>query len=248
MNTDPYQDFAERYDLSFGQFGEDDSQEVEFFRNLFSRNGVRSVLDCACGTGRHLPLFHSLGREVVGSDISEGMLIQARKNLAGHNLNISLRQADFRGLPGHFDRQFDAVVCLAAIGFMPDEAECLKALKSMFAVLREGGLLVLTAMPTDRQWKERPRYQLVANTRDFTRLFVVDYEEQTARYNILDVFHCEARNELKEWSAELRIFLQDEQERLLRASGFRSLEFYGSFDFTPYDKETSNRLISIAYK
>jgi glycine/sarcosine N-methyltransferase len=248
MTTDPYQDFAERYDLSFGQFGEGEPQGIEFFRNLFSRNGVRTVLDCACGTGRHLPLFHSLGREVVGSDISEGMLTQARKNLAEHNLNLSLRQVDFRGLPNHFERQFDAVVCLAAIGFMPDEAECLKALKSMFAVLREGGLLVLTAMPTDRQWKERPRYQLVANTRDFTRLFVVDYEERTARYNILDVFHSEARNELEEWSAELRVFLQDEQERLLRASGFRSLEFYGSFDFAPYDKETSNRLISIAYK
>ena len=131
---------------------------------------------------------------------------------------------------------------------MPDEAECLKAFTSMFGVLRSGGLLVLTAMPTDRQWKEKPRFHLVTNRRDFTRLFVVDYMECTARYNILDIFHSEDRNDLKEWSAELRVYLRDEQERLLKASGFRHVDFFGSFDFTPYDKEVSNSLIAVAPK
>ena len=34
MNADAYKGFAERYDLSFGQFGEHEPQIVEFFRRL----------------------------------------------------------------------------------------------------------------------------------------------------------------------------------------------------------------------
>jgi len=248
MDSDGYIGFAKRYDLSFGPFGEHDKQMVEFFRNLIVENNVRTVLDCACGTGRHLDLFHSLGCEVMGSDVSEAMLVQAEKNLAEHGLEIPLRLADFRDLPYYFERRFDALVCLSAIGFMPDETECIKAFKSMFEVLRDGGLLVLTSMPTDRQWKEKPRFHLVTNTRDFSRLFVMDYKECTVGYTILDLFHSEGRCELKEWSAELRVFLRDDQERTLKAAGFRRVDFYSSFDFTSYNKEISDSLIAVAYK
>ena len=248
MNNDAYKDFAGRYDLSFGPFEEHDPQVVGFFRKLFAENKVNTILDCACGTGRFLHLFHSLGCEVTGSDISEAMLAQAERNLAEHGLEIPLHRADFRNLSPHFEPRFDAVVCISAIGFMPDETECLKAFTSMFEVLRDGGTLVLTAMPTDHQWKEKTRFQLVSNTRDFTRLFVVDYKELSALYNILDIFHSEERYELKEWRAELRVFLSDDQERMLKDAGFRRVDFYGSFDFTPYDRETSNSLIAITYK
>ena len=79
MNADAYKGFAERYDLSFGQFGEHEPQIVEFFRRLFAQNNVHTVLDCACGTGRYLLLFHSLECKVWGSDFSEAMLAQARQ-------------------------------------------------------------------------------------------------------------------------------------------------------------------------
>ncbi|HEX6304534.1 MAG TPA: hypothetical protein VFZ76_10120 [Anaerolineales bacterium] len=67
MATDPYEGMAERYDLSFGLFGEQDPQMSEFFRQLFTNHGVHDVLDCARGTGRHLPLFQGLGCEVWAS-------------------------------------------------------------------------------------------------------------------------------------------------------------------------------------
>ena len=248
MTRDLYEDFAERYDLAFGQFGAHDPYAVEFFRKLFVANAVSTVLDCACGTGRHLRLFYSLGCEVFGSDLSESMLAQARKNLTECGIEVPLCQADYRDLPRHFQRQFDAVVCLGAIGYMPNEVEYLRALGSMGQVLRQGGILVLTAIPTDRQWKEKPRFMLTANTRDFSRLFAIDYLEQTARYTILDIFHSEEANELKVWSAELSVLLRDDMERLLKASGFHTVDFYGAFDFTPYDKEVSNSLIAVAHK
>lgn len=245
---DLYQDFAERYDLAFGQFGTHDPTAVEFYRRLFAANAVRTVLDCACGTGRHLALFHSLGCEVLGSDVSESMLAQARVNLTKCGMEVPLCQADYRDLPRHFRRQFDAVVCLGSIGYMPSEAEYLRAVGSMGHVLRPGGILVLTAIPTDRQWQEKPRFVLSANTRDLSRVFVIDYFERTARYTILDIFHSEQANDLKVWSAELYVFLRDDQERLLKAAGYHTMNFYGAFDFVPYDKGASDSLIAVAHR
>jgi glycine/sarcosine N-methyltransferase len=245
---DRYADFAERYDLASGPPGEPELQLVGFFRRLFAEHGVHTILDCACGTGRHLLLFRSLGCEVQGSDASASMLAQARRKLAQEGVEAPLRQADYRELPRHFSRQFDAVTCLGAIGYMPDETQCLRALRSMATVLREGGILVLTAIPTDRQWAEKPRFLLAANTRDVSRLFVVDYGERTACYNVLDILHGEEKRGLDVWSAELTVLLRDDQERLLTAAGFERLDFYGSFDFQPYNREASKRLIAVARK
>ncbi len=250
MTSDLYEGFAERYDLFFGKFGEHDSTYSEFFRKLFAENQVRSVLDCACGTGGDLHLFRSLGCEVIGSDISDSMLNQAGKNLSGCGLEIPLRKADYRELHRHFDRQFDAVVCLStSILHMPNEREVLSAVKSMREVLREGGILILTQGTTDKMWKEKPRFVLAVSRNDFSRLFVIDYSDQGATYNILDIFHGEEPGDLKVWSTDYPyVLLQDDQDRLLRASGFETVDFYGSYNFDPYDKETSNLLIAVARK
>jgi hypothetical protein len=53
-------------------------------------------------------------------------------------------------------------------------------------------------------------------------------------------------NEFKVWSAELSIFLKDEQERLLKEAGFQRIDFYESFDFKTYRKESSDLLIAVA--
>jgi SAM-dependent methyltransferase len=247
---DPYEGFAERYDLFDDEFGDSHLEELEFFRKLFVSQGVQRVLDCACGTGKHLPLFHSLGCQVTGSDLSPSMLAQARDNLAAYGLDLSLHQADYRELPQHFPTPFDVVVCLSSsILHMPDDEQVLRAFRSMRAVLRPRGILVLTQGTTDRQWQEKPRFILAVNTSDFSRLFAIDYLGPGARYNILDLFHSEDRNELKVWSVEYpHMLLRDDQERLLKAAGFRRVEFHGSYQFVPYDKEKSQRLIAVAHK
>ena len=250
MADDAYAGFAERYDLFGERFGEFDRSMIAFFQKHFAAQGVQSVLDCACGTGRHLPLFHSLGCEVVGTDISPSMLAQARRNLHRLGLQIPLHQVDYRCLPRHLDRTFDAVACLSSsLLHMPNEEEAKRALGSMGQVLRDGGLLILTQGTTDRQWRDKPRFILAVNTRAFSRLFVIDYVGESARYNVLDIFHSDEADELKVWSVDYaRVYLRDDQERLLRASGFRSITFYGSYGFEPYSLEASDLLIAVARK
>lgn len=245
--SDPYEGLAERYDLFFERFGDHSPAEEAFFRRLFVERGVTSVLDCACGTGHDLVLFRELGCRVVGSDLSEAMLARAQRNLAGRGVHVPLHQADYRDLPSRFVERFDAVTCLSSsILHMPDEGEALRAYQSMRGVLREGGILVLTQGTTDRQWAEQPRFMLAANSPEFTRCFAIDYREQEATYNILDIWHGAERSELAVWSCVYPRLLRDDHERLLREAGFADLAFYGHWDGSPYEKAASRRLIIVA--
>ena len=190
MSKDNYRDFADRYDLFFEDFRGRAPEVVKFFKSLFGRNSVRSVLDCACGTGRDLVMFRQLGLEVFGSDVSPSMLARAEVNLRDLGIAIPLKQVDYRELPGSYEHRFDAVVCLSSsLLEMPDEAEALRALKSMRKVLNERGILVLSQGTTDKQWKDKPRFIPVVNRSDFSRFFVIDYGDSGADYNVLDVFH-----------------------------------------------------------
>jgi len=250
MSTDPYERFAERYDLFFGPFSEHEPKKVEFFRELFAHHHVHSVLDCACGTGRDVHLFHSLGCDVSGSDISPAMLAQAERNLATHHVDVSLDQVDYRELHLNYARDFDAVACLSSSIFeMPDELELRRALASMRGMLRDGGILVLTAGMSDKTWKEKPRFIPEISRDDFTRLFVIDYLDHGARFNVVDLHHDAARKDMNVWSITYaHVYLHDDIEAALQAVGFRTYSFYGNYEFEPYDKERSGMMIAVAQK
>jgi SAM-dependent methyltransferase len=142
---------------------------------------VRRVLDCACGTGHHLVL-RSLGCDLVGSDISEARLTRARANLAARGAEVTLH-ADCRDLAWRAREPFDAVLRLStSILQVPGEPEVLRALQNMRAVLRPGGLHVLTQGTTDPAWREKPRFLFAADRPGVTRIFVFEYlSERAAR-------------------------------------------------------------------
>ena len=87
-----------------------------------------------------------------------------------------------------------------------------------------------------------------ANTRDFSRLYAIDYLERTARYHVLDIYHGEQDRGLKVWRAELTVLLREDQQRLLDRAGFRTVNFFGTFAFDPYDEAMSDRLIAVAHR
>ncbi len=248
MSEDTYAGFAGRYDLFHESFDEHSPERVEFFKRVFADHHVEALLDCACGTGRDLALFHSLGLKVSGSDISDAMLAVARRNLSQLGREI-IRKADYRELENHYGSEFDAVVCLSSsLLEMPDETEALKALSSMRSVLRDGGILVLSQGTTDKMWAEKPRFIPVVNRPGFSRVFVIDYTERGARFNVMDLYHDEFLTDFKVWTKEYRrVILKRDYERLLKEAGYKRADFYGAYNLSPYDEGSSEILLCVAH-
>ncbi len=121
------------------------------------------VLDVACGTGTVSFALAPQAREVVGIDISPGMLAKARaiRHHRGiRNVHFVLGQAEH--LPFR-DEQFDAAVCRLAIHHFPrPELE----IREMARVLKPGGRLVILDTVSSEDEREARLHNALERLRD----------------------------------------------------------------------------------
>jgi ubiquinone/menaquinone biosynthesis C-methylase UbiE len=93
------------------------------------------ILDVGTGTGFLLLPLVKLGHDVVGIDISEGMLSVAKKNAEKMGLNIDVRIGDAEAL-AFDDNTFDVVVSRWVLWTLPHPQ---KAIGEWLRVLKPGG-------------------------------------------------------------------------------------------------------------
>jgi len=94
----------------------------------------RSLLDIPVGTGRFIPEYEAQRLEVLGVDISESMLSEARSRVTGSSVRLEL--GDARSL-SCADGSFDVVVCWRLLHLIPPE--------SIAPVIRELGRVMRAA-------------------------------------------------------------------------------------------------------
>jgi ubiquinone/menaquinone biosynthesis C-methylase UbiE len=241
---DVYDKFAYDYD-EFGSIEDYLGDEKSFFESLFREHKVKTVLDCACGTGQHLFMFSEMGLSVSGSDFSEPMLEVADQNLKRLGKTIPLCRCDFRFLEQAHSELFDSVVCLtSALPHLHTDADLLIALKSMKNRLNENGLLVLTQGITHFTLT-LPAIQVIVNRNDFSRVFVIERDGHLQTIHAVDLFHSDSRTEINQYEFVRRIILDDEYRVLLSEAGFQRVSFLGDYDKCKYNGE-SRRLIVVA--
>jgi len=242
MEKDQYLNIAARYDYMLIK----NPEREAFFKKIFLKNNVKSVLDCACGTGKDLVLFNSLGLNVTGSDISESMLNIAQKRIVENGLKIPLFKEDYQLLENKITEKFDAVVCLTNAINEP-EVDVIKAFNSMKNVLNKNGIIIFDQGQTDLMMKNPPEHMLEVNNTDFSRLFTMNYSEDIMAIKIFDLVHTENENELSISSFKVKIRLYDDWIKIMGKVNLNA-EIYGNWDLSQYDKERSNRLIVVARK
>lgn len=118
----------------------------------------------------------------------------------------------------------------------------------MRSVLRAGGILVFDQGQTDASMHNPPSFAPIMNNRDFTRLFIMAYSGDVQTVDIFDFIHTEEFSDFLHSSVQIRIRLLDSWDQLLGETGFDNVEYHGDWDGSPYDKESSRRLIVVAKK
>ena len=129
---------AHVYDLLYS-FKDYEAESRDLVSLIHERNpGAVSLLDVACGTGKHLELLRSAFPDIAGVDLDAGPLAIAEQRLP----DVPSSRADMRTFD--LGRTFDAVTCLfSSVGYLRDEAELTQAVGRMAAHLAPGGVLVI---------------------------------------------------------------------------------------------------------
>ncbi len=131
-----WDDRSATYDSSLGHSGlENDWKEV--LSGIF--HGKKRILDIGTGTGFLAILLAELGHEVVGIDLSEGMLSVAREKAGKAGVGIDLKIADAENLPFD-DESFDAIICRHVLWTLPNPE---KAVREWSRIVRNGGKVVV---------------------------------------------------------------------------------------------------------
>jgi ubiquinone/menaquinone biosynthesis C-methylase UbiE len=86
------------------------------------------ILDVGTGTGFIALLLAELGHEVVGIDISEGMLEVARKKASKAGLKVEFKLGDAENLPFE-DESFDAVISRHLLWTLPNPQKAVEEWK-----------------------------------------------------------------------------------------------------------------------
>jgi SAM-dependent methyltransferase len=128
---------ADLYDLLYSW--KDYAAEAATIREAITRRRptATTLLDVACGTGRHLEHLREW-YQVAGVDAEPQMLDAARRRLG----DVALYQGDMRDF--ELARQFDVVTCLfSSIGYMQTSRDLTRALSNMARHLTADGLLIV---------------------------------------------------------------------------------------------------------
>jgi SAM-dependent methyltransferase len=169
--------------------------------------GARTLLDVACGTGRHLEqLRHQFVCEEL--DLDQGLLEVARQRLPG----IRLTHADMADF--NLGRHFDAVICLSgSVGYLGTVERLQAAVATMAGHLEPGGVLVVEAWILPEAWIEAAATRVNVVEEDDQRFVRVIAGSRQGAHSVLRMHYvvaAEGEIVTADERHELRLFTKDE--------------------------------------
>jgi SAM-dependent methyltransferase len=177
--------------------------------------GARTLLDVACGTGKHLD--HLRRRyDAEGLDLDPKLLAIARERLP----SVPLHEGDMTAFD--LGRRFDVVLCLfSSIGYARTVEDLNRAVAAMAGHLRSGALLVVEPWITPEAWQDDHVGAVFVDEPDL-KIARVDLGERHGRLSRMDFHYLVATPagiDRFEERHELGLFTHDEYVAAFRAAG-----------------------------
>jgi len=224
MNT--YDRLAPHYELMYaGSYHAQQEQDIAWLDHVLQIHHVNSVLDSSCGDGIHAIPLARLGYRLTGSDLSRGMLRQARKRCAEAGVFFPLHALDFRRLERQFSpASFDAVLALGhSLVHVLSPQHATQALQQMGCVLKPQGLL-LVDLPDFERLKKLPSLSSTLIPHPGGGVTVVISQRQFERDRVqLTLYRLEKRGRRARthvYTVTLRAWSAQDFERQLQSVGF----------------------------
>jgi glycine/sarcosine N-methyltransferase len=217
--------------------------------SLREDGGVRSVVDCGCGTGAQLMPFATAGLSCLGFDPDPSLVAIARRKLATYP-KTRIEPGAFADIRRLTSFPSDLLLCLGnSLVHVPRE-EAGKFLSDASSVLSPGGVLLLQILNYERLFNERVTDLPLIRSGDGSVEFRRRYEwENERRVLFHTALRLSAADEPRIVHNEIVLhpIYPEELWEMLASAGFSNVNFYGDFaraDFHP----RSEALVCLARK
>jgi len=225
---------------------------VQYLRDLLEARNARprTVLDLACGTGNVTERLAAEGYAVVGVDIAEDMVVEARQKALARGLPVQyvVQDAAELELPG---RKFDLCVSLFdSLNYVTDPSRLRKAFERVRVHLSRNGLFMFDMNSeyalknrffdqSNRAADARLRYDWVSEYFPDTRLCCIKMQFWNREEDGSDTEFTE-----EHWQFAYR---EDEVVQMLEDSGYEEISAFQAYTMRPTHRAT-DRIFYVARK
>ncbi|HWY79580.1 MAG TPA: class I SAM-dependent methyltransferase [Candidatus Sulfotelmatobacter sp.] len=166
------------------------TKEIDAFASLLTKNA--NTLDAGCGSGRDAHFLHKKELNVVGLDISPGLLAVARKDFP----EIQFIEGNLIDLPFK-NETFDGIWSRASLLHFETIEDVKKALSEFNRVLKKQGLLYVLVKAQTGKEKTAIVSDTVSHHDRFFQYFLKDELENLLIEAGFQIISLEQKNELK---------------------------------------------------
>jgi cyclopropane fatty-acyl-phospholipid synthase-like methyltransferase len=194
-----------------------------------------SILDLACGKGRHSIFLNSLGFNVTGLDLSKNSIKEA-KTRESSSLHFDVH--DMRNL---YNTQFEVVLNLfTSFGYFEKDLDNFKVIQTIKSSLKQNGIGVIDFMNSP-QVIENLIAQNSHKIDGVTFKLKRSYSDGFITKDI-DISDSDKTYQFQE---KVRAYSFQDFEVMLSNAGLHLLECFGNYNLEPLNIKTSKRLILI---
>ena len=228
--------------------------EVEGLMRLFSEHGVPpggTILDLACGIGRHSLLLAEKGYRVVGVDISSTFIKRAEELAAERGVSgrVEFMVGDMRRvgeLLGDLGESFDAVVNLFTSHGYWDEYTDGAIFSQARDLARQGGIFVIHTV--NRDYLVRHFQAMDVSYGEGGRVVIMERRldlESSRMFNVWKYYEQQGDDleHLSTFEFDHRVYSLHELVRLVEKAGWSYHSSFGGYDMEPVSTDTFGMVI-----
>jgi ubiquinone/menaquinone biosynthesis C-methylase UbiE len=154
---DEYKSIAPLYHWFFTDQDLDHPESYIERDELLSALKNARILDASCGIGLRACGLAIRGNEVVGADLSAGMLHQAQELANRHGISLPFHHSGWLELPELIDKNFDYVLCMGnSISHVNAGSPLEKVMEAFSRVVAPSGHVIITSRNWDHMIAAKP--------------------------------------------------------------------------------------------
>jgi len=213
-----------------------------FIDNLTSKLNINkaTILDLACGKGRHAHYLAEKENNVVGLDLSKESIHYATSAYTLPNLEFYVHDMRLPFRINYFDYVFNL---FTSLGYFDDLNENEKVFESMHIALKENGHILIDFMNA-----EKVINNLVSRENKIIDGYTFYIRKEVKEGKIIKSIQIEKDEKIWLYKEEVQVLMQHHFHTFLNNTGFTIVNEFGDYHLNPFHPKTSDRYILLAKK
>jgi SAM-dependent methyltransferase len=223
----------------------DDTEALQFIHNLIAYLTPKphaTMLDIACGKGRHSKALFDAGFDVTGIDLSPAS-IEAASTMQTNGLTFYCHDMRETFKANYFEYAFNF---FTSFGYFDTNDEHQLAITAMSANLKESGTLVMDYLNVGIV-EENSDKEAVSQIDDFI-FYTKKWQDDLFLFKEIRVIDLISNEELGVFEERVRKYSLQDFTLFMQTAGLQIVSTFGDYQLGQYDMEKSDRLIMIAKK